>query len=265
MNDRRLASGITTALTVAFALVIGGEGLADEGEERKGEVEAAAETSEGAFASVETPLRWEAAEREGAEYREIYVEAADAWNSGDPERTRTLLRPITDYCESKASSPGVRVVSVSTPSEFIAYTAMADAVVLEWVDMVCPASFKMLAFIDAHSRDFTQALDHLHKATELAPLWAEPHTEIGYIYNQLKEFEKAREAYEKALHLGKTYEASRYILPMALRGLGFTLIELGDLDAAENAFKESLVLEPGNELAKAELLYIEGLRSGSEN
>jgi Flp pilus assembly protein TadD len=47
----------------------------------------------------------------------------------------------------------------------------------------------------------------------------------------------------------------------ALRGIGVSLIELGELDRAETALRESLEVEPGNALAQNELLYISNLRS----
>lgn len=72
-------------------------------------------------------------------------------------------------------------------------------------------------------------------------------------------FEEARSAYEHALELVERYPKNPDG-PVALRGLGFALIELGDLDGAEQAFERSLELDPDNELAKSELRYIEDLR-----
>lgn len=46
------------------------------------------------------------------------------------------------------------------------------------------------------------------------------------------------------------------------RGRGFALTELGRLDDAEAAYRESLELEPGNARALAELDYIAKLRAG---
>ncbi|HVZ92814.1 MAG TPA: tetratricopeptide repeat protein [Rhizomicrobium sp.] len=47
------------------------------------------------------------------------------------------------------------------------------------------------------------------------------------------------------------------------RGRGYALTELNRLDEAEDAYKESLNLEPGNELATHELAYIHGLKLGA--
>jgi tetratricopeptide (TPR) repeat protein len=47
-----------------------------------------------------------------------------------------------------------------------------------------------------------------------------------------------------------------------LRGRGFALTELGRLDDAEQAYRDSLVAEPNNQRALAELGYIARLRAG---
>lgn len=46
----------------------------------------------------------------------------------------------------------------------------------------------------------------------------------------------------------------------ALRGEGFALIELNQLDEAEKSFQASLKVEPDNKLALSELDYIKKLR-----
>jgi Flp pilus assembly protein TadD len=48
-----------------------------------------------------------------------------------------------------------------------------------------------------------------------------------------------------------------------LRGRGFALTELGRLDDAEEAYRESLVSEPNNPRAAGELNYIARLRTGA--
>jgi tetratricopeptide (TPR) repeat protein len=47
------------------------------------------------------------------------------------------------------------------------------------------------------------------------------------------------------------------------RGRGYALTELGKLDDADDAYEESLNLDPGSDLAKNELSYIAGLKHGA--
>jgi hypothetical protein len=51
---------------------------------------------------------------------------------------------------------------------------------------------------------------------------------------------------------------------LALRNIGFQLVELARLDDAEAAFRDSLRIGPGNPIATDELKYIRHLRSGGE-
>jgi hypothetical protein len=55
---------------------------------------------------------------------------------------------------------------------------------------------------------------------------------------------------------------SPHDVAMALRGRGFVLSEMGELDRAKKAFEESLTFEPDNEIARNELEYIARLRKG---
>ncbi|MEF9977498.1 MAG: hypothetical protein RR834_03235, partial [Thermomonas sp.] len=62
--------------------------------------------------------------------------------------------------------------------------------------------------------------------------------------------------YRSALTLSRKHEANKRAIALALRGIGYSHVELGDLDAAEQAYLESLEVEPGNALAQRELEYI---------
>ena len=126
---------------------------------------------------------------------------------------------------------------------------------------MCPQAFQLVGYIFAGAGETADALAWIDRAISIAPYMAEPHCEKGYVLNQLQEFDEALKEYEVAVQLSSDFPYSRHAKPMALRGMGFSLIELGRLDDAESAFRESLILEPGNELAESELLYIDGLRS----
>ena len=56
--------------------------------------------------------------------------------------------------------------------------------------------------------------------------------------------------------LSRKHEANKRAIALALRGIGYSQVELGDLDGAEQSYKESLEVEPGNTLAQRELDYI---------
>jgi len=157
--------------------------------------------------------------------------------------------------------PGKRILSFGSQSEYDAYVSEfggVDSIVP--VDWCYRELFQLKAFVRSAQEDFDDALVLLAKSSEVGPTAAAPFVERGYIFNRLGRFGDARDSYEKALLLVKQYPISRAQEPMALRGLGFALIELGDLDGAETAFRRSLEIDPGNELAESEIRYIRQLK-----
>lgn len=55
--------------------------------------------------------------------------------------------------------------------------------------------------------------------------------------------------------LSTRYASQNHFQALALRGIGFALIELQRLDEAESTFQESLKIDPANKLAPSELAY----------
>ena len=213
------------------------------------------------FVTEETAVETVSVIRQGSEPQAALDEARSAIKAGNATRAVELLNGIVEDCESRTSSPDTRVLSFANVGEFIVYSTTTEGTgSVSWVDMTCPLAYHDLAYIHAGNREFDQALPLLDTSTKLAPYWAQPHVERGYILNQLRRFQEALESYEKAIELTR-FESSRDAKPSALRGAGFALIELDDLDAARARFNESLELEPGNAIALSELRYIDQLES----
>lgn len=57
------------------------------------------------------------------------------------------------------------------------------------------------------------------------------------------------------------YPSSKNLKGLVLRGIGYQLVELDDLDGAERAYRDSLEAEPGNALAQRELEFIRERRA----
>jgi tetratricopeptide (TPR) repeat protein len=84
-------------------------------------------------------------------------------------------------------------------------------------------------------------------------------SERGIALAALKRWPESLSSYNRGLAMNGLAPAQRAIL---LRGRGFALIELGRLDDAEQAYRESLMIEPNNPRALQELTYIARLRAG---
>ena len=131
----------------------------------------------------------------------------------------------------------------------------------EWIDWGYKECLQMQAFIKSEKKDFLGSLEILFEIEKLAPVSAQTLAEIGYVLNQLGKFNEALSLYQKAHDLSIKYTSQRPFQASALRGMGFSLIELERLDEAERVFKESLELEPMSRVASNELKYIQSLRN----
>lgn len=130
----------------------------------------------------------------------------------------------------------------------------------EWIDWGYKECLQMQAFIAADRRDFPAALTLLNRIEALAPVSAGTVVETGYVLNQIGRPDEGLAAYRRARDMAFRYASQRPFRAMALRGMGFSLIELQRLDEAEKLFRESLDIEPGNKVAINELAYIRDQR-----
>lgn len=109
---------------------------------------------------------------------------------------------------------------------------------------------------------FDEAAAALDRALELSPANPQFLTERGYLYRASREWDKMLASNQAALeHVALAPESLRDTeRARALRGAGYALIELDRLDEAERHFRDSLKIEPKNQVALGELDYIKQLR-----
>lgn len=192
----------------------------------------------------------------GARFRTDANAAAHAAMRRDYSGARKRLAPVIAYCDQLAT-PTRDVVSVANAAEYEAFVAAATSgKPVEWIDSACPSAYKMAAFVDIETRDHERALAMLDKTSAIAPYWAEPHAERGYLLNQLGRVSEGLASYQRAWELVERYESNDYAKALVLRGLGYTYVELHDLDRAEDLYRRSLQIDPENPTAKRELEYI---------
>lgn len=219
-----------------------------------------------AIAQVETvitPLqRAHSPQQMGAKFRADTSAAAKAAMQGDLAGARKRLAPVVAFCDQLAT--GTRdVVSVANVAEYEAFVAASTGgKPVEWIDTACPSAYKMAAFLDIEAKQPEAALAMLDRTSAMAPYWAEPHAERGYLLNQLGRQKEGLASYERALALVEQYESNAYLKALVLRGLGYTYIELHELDRAEALYRQALEIEPGNTTAERELEYIRQQRKG---
>ena len=207
--------------------------------------------------TVVTPLqRAHSPQQMGAQFRADTNAATQAARQGDVPGARKRLAPVIAYCDGLAT-PTRDVVSVADVTEYETFVAASTrGKPVEWIDTACPSAYKMAAFLAIEAKEPDTALSMLDRTSAIAPYWAEPHAERGYLLNQLGRLQEGLASYERALSLVEQYRSNVYLKALVLRGLGYTYIELRDLDHAEALYRQSLEIEPGNSTAERELEYI---------
>lgn len=125
---------------------------------------------------------------------------------------------------------------------------------LNWVEIPPVKAFYWLAYIASEWNDLDQALRYINDGLTLDASRPQMICEQGYILGGLHRPAEALDSYLRVTSARQwTSERAK---ARAFRGQGYALIELHRLDEAEIAFKESLKIQPDNELALNELRYI---------
>ena len=122
---------------------------------------------------------------------------------------------------------------------------------------VCDAHFgKGYALIDMGRGDLAEA--ELRRATELAPFDAHYANEYAELYKSRRDWKTSLELFLRAWDVTDKNPAGpdAHLAARALRGIGYNQMMLGNLEAAENSFRQSLEFEPGNKAASIELGHI---------
>ena len=121
---------------------------------------------------------------------------------------------------------------------------------------------RMFLFCSIASR-VAEAKSTLKLALELSP-WSSLYlSELGSVYKLEKNWREAKKTFETAEeHAGLSPDDLKAAeLGLARRGLGYVLVELGQLDEAEKKYQQCLKENPNDTKAAAELEYVRGLKA----
>lgn len=208
----------------------------------------------GTVTVVTQESRFNAQPYAGSSFRQ-QVDAA--LTSGDGRTILRNLRPVLDWCDARIAAPGVVHASVSTKDEQRAFAAaQAPDANIDFIDIACPRAWLAAGFTQIDLGDKASAAALLERAATIAPYWAEPLTERAFLLNSQGDRQHALALYQHAAELARQWPGSHSSLAVALRGIGWTLVELGDYAGARTAYQQSLQIDPGNTLAANELEFI---------
>jgi tetratricopeptide (TPR) repeat protein len=184
------------------------------------------------------------------------------------EQALQTLLSAHQLCSEKYSSNEGKTLIHRTANEKFYYLLQAsfEQTPISIEDGPCAEISYLLGYTYVELNNLINAQKYVTLATEYSPVNAAYLIELAYLYQTQGQIEKALETYQQAeenaenfspLHL-KDEELGR-----AKRGIGFCLIELGQLDEAESKLNEAIRLNAGDITALEELEYIEVIRSKS--
>jgi Flp pilus assembly protein TadD len=247
---RRLAGGV---LAAAVVLVVGLHAAARAFAAQEGDSTKTVDTTV-ARPGIEPGL--------GSEQREPLRRAQDLVLGNRIDEAERLLGEIIGAIEAKLGDDGRIRVCVANHQEFERFAAEhGGAAKVVWVDWAYREAIQTEAFIAGARGDFDKALAMLERVETLAPYDPAAFLERGFALNKLRRSKEALESYRHAYDLSQHFESARPSAPAALRGIGFSLVELGDLKGGRKAYEDSLKLEPNNPTAVQELEYIRSLEA----
>ncbi|MGA6149729.1 MULTISPECIES: tetratricopeptide repeat protein [unclassified Stenotrophomonas] len=200
----------------------------------------------------------------GTQYRTAVQDAVDLSLAGNPAAAAPVLTDAVRYCDAQQAVPGRRALSFQTHRQYAMYMeGPGRGTPTEWLDLACAKAYNHLGYIALEHGDVDAALRWLDKAIAVAPYDAEALCERGAALVRRKDWQGAMDAYTRALELARSQPENRRMEALALRGVGFAHIELGDLPSARAAYLASQKIDPDSKTARNELIYIDQLEQAA--
>lgn len=210
----------------------------------------------GVYTTVTPTPRFDAEKYPGSQFR-TQVDGINAV-AGGTLAIMEQLQPALEFCDARIAGKDTVHVSVSTRDEARAFAAsQPPGAKIDYIDIACPRAWFAAAFASTDAGDPSRSIALLERVQMLAPYWADPFTERGFLFNAAGDRAHALASYRHALELAELWPSSRSATGTALRGIGYTLVELGDYDGARKAYQQSLAFDPDNAIAVSELKFIE--------
>ena len=126
-----------------------------------------------------------------------------------------------------------------------------------WVSSAYPRAYYYLGFISVAEGRFQEAIGYLDSGALLEPTNPNFNTEKAHALSKSGRFSEALAAVDGIDGPGPHVSETKF--GVVLRSRGASLIELGDLNAAERNFARSLEYAPDNKVALHEIQYIRQL------
>jgi tetratricopeptide (TPR) repeat protein len=167
---------------------------------------------------------------------------------------------ITDYRKIYASNTK-RIYTARTEREYNFYlmTANNEQKTAHILSEIWSEAYYLKAYALLELKDINKAQSTIKKALSLAPSNSKYLSELGLTYKLQKDWKKALITYSSAEKSAKFFTPKNLYkeeLLQAKRGIGYSLIELKEMNKAEKVYREILKISPKDKIAQKELNYI---------
>ena len=195
----------------------------------------------------------------GSQYRGNVSDANKLIGQRKYDEAVNLLDYVIEEFETKILKKDRSHVSVFSRDEYKAYIKTKGDSKIAWIDWSYSQAYFFKAFIASELHQFEKALRLLDTVIELSPYNSIAYSEKGNILNALKRPDEALLAYRAAFEFSERFSSQLFAKAAALRGMGFSYIELGELSNAKQMYENSLAIDDKGDIATRELEYIKHL------
>jgi tetratricopeptide (TPR) repeat protein len=187
---------------------------------------------------------------------------------GDPDRADRMLADVTgrapkDYVYQYDGDEQL-FVKFWDINEFTHFLLWNKKIGREgnvtWLKSAYPRALFFRGFLRVAAGRNAEAFPFLDEGRRMEPTNPRFALEKAQALARMGNLPAAMELYSSVNEIGPYVSAHN--LALAIRGQGFVLIEMGRLDAAEDAFRWSQKYDPESQVAAEELIYIRHLREG---
>ncbi|MEO5938760.1 MAG: tetratricopeptide repeat protein [Sphingomonas sp.] len=181
----------------------------------------------------------------------------------NPGKAVELMRPVLADFERQYAGEKREIYCALTPEQKSRY--LADAAKANRSAVTIEAGWCRAQYVAGYALIDLQRLPEAQTAFERLVRYAPQNSrylnELGYIFMKQKKWQQSLDAYRRAeVAADLSPDRVREERCLALKGVGYDLVELGDLNAAEAAYRKCLNIDPNDEDSPRELKYIEEQR-----
>ena len=219
-----------------------------------------------AFFALATLVEAGAAEQPDAAQNKLMQDGLDMIRAKNPQAAIGYFDRVIEFYEDKYRDSKQRVYVAQSPMETIHLTlgAALDKQAAQVISGPWSYAYYYKGYALIELKEMSQAKAALERAVALTPTAAMFLSELGHVYQAERDWNKALTLFGEAEKVSDFSADPARAKGRALRGIGFSLIELGDLDRATKMFERALSLDPNDAKAKNELAYIASLRKKNQ-